>query len=64
MLQLPGLACRCGAGNVEIADYADGVEAVLEGCKGGRLWEEHEEAVETFVQVWISFWLKELEAKI
>jgi len=28
------------------------------------LWEEHEEAVETFVEVWVLFGLEELEAEI
>lgn len=27
--------------NVQVADRADAVESVLEGRKGGGLWEEH-----------------------
>lgn len=31
--------------DVEVADCADAVEAVFEGCEGGGLREEHQEAV-------------------
>jgi hypothetical protein len=38
---------------VKVADGADAVEAVFEGCKGGGLGEEHEETVEAFVEMGI-----------
>lgn len=47
---------------VDEANAADAVEAVFERCEGGALREEHEDAVEAFVEVRVSFWFKELEA--
>lgn len=52
-----------GAG-VDEADTADAVEAVFESCEGGALGEEHEDAVEAFVEVGVSFWFEELEAEV
>lgn len=46
------------------ADAADAVEAVLERREGGALGEEHEDAVEAFVEVGVSFWFEELEAEV
>lgn len=55
---------RRARGYVEVADCRDAVEAVLEGCEGGGLWEEHEEAVEAFVEVGIALGFEELHAEI
>lgn len=41
---------------MEKADGGNGVKAVLEGCEGGRLGQEHEQSVQTFVEVGIAFW--------
>ena len=49
---------------VDEADAADAVEAVFERCEGGALWKEHEDAVEAFVEVGVSFWFEELEAEV
>jgi len=63
-LELTGLPYWRGAGSMEIANCADGVEAVFEGCKGGGLWEEHEKAIKTFVEVRKAFGFEELEAEV
>lgn len=47
---------------VDEANAADAVEAVFKRCEGGALREEHEDSVEAFVEVRVSFWFKELEA--
>jgi len=49
---------------VKIANCADATETVLECCKRRRLWEEHEKAIETLVQVRVALRLEKLEAKI
>jgi hypothetical protein len=49
---------------MEVSNCADGVETVFEGCKGGGLWEEHEKAIEAFVEVRKAFGFEELEAEI
>jgi hypothetical protein len=49
---------------VEEANVADAVQAVLEGGEGGALGEEHEDAVETFVEEGVFFGLEELEAEV
>lgn len=51
-------------GYVQVADRRHAVQPVLEGGKGGGLGEEHEEPVETFVEMRVSFGLKELHAEI
>lgn len=61
-LELTRLPYRRGACSVEIADRADGIEAVFEGCKGRGLWEEHKEAIKAFVEVREAFGFEELEA--
>jgi hypothetical protein len=63
-LELAGLPDRCGAGSVEVANCAYGVEAIFESCKGRGLWEEHEKTVEAFVEVREAFGLEELEAEV
>lgn len=49
---------------VEETNVADAVQTVLEGGEGRALGEEHEDAVETFVQEGVFFGFKELEAEI
>jgi hypothetical protein len=49
---------------VEVADCTDGIETVFKGCKGGGLWEEHEEAIKAFVEVREAFGFEELEAEV
>ena len=49
---------------MEVADCRDAIEAILKGRKGRGLWEEHEEAIEAFVQVRVSLRLEELHAEI
>jgi hypothetical protein len=49
---------------VEEANVADTVQAVFEGCEGGALGEEHEDAVETFVEIGIFFGFQKLEAEV
>ncbi len=49
---------------MEVADCADRVESVFKRCKSGGLWEEHEEAIEAFVEVREAFGLEELEAEV
>jgi len=61
---LARLPYRRGAGSVEVADCADRVESVFKRCKSGGLWEEHEEAIEAFVEVREAFGLEELEAEV
>lgn len=46
------------------SDVADAVEAVFQGGEGGALGEEHEDTVETFVEVGVSFWFEELETEV
>jgi hypothetical protein len=46
---------------MEETDVADTVQPVFKGGKGGTLGEEHEDAVEAFVQVGIFFGFEELE---
>ena len=46
------------------SDGGDGVQAVFEGGEGGGLREEHEQAVEAFVEVGVAVWFEELEAEI
>jgi hypothetical protein len=58
------VVCLRSGGDVEIADGGDAVESVFEGGEGGGLGEEHEEAVEAFVEMWIALGFEELEAKI
>ena len=41
-----------------------GVQSVSEGDKGRALWEEHEQAIQTFEQVWVSVRLEELQANV
>jgi hypothetical protein len=48
--------------NVQVADGRNAVESVLERGKGGRLGEEHEQPIETFVEVGVFFGLQELHA--
>jgi hypothetical protein len=49
---------------VEEADVADTVEAIFEGCEGGALGKEHEDPVETFVEVGIFFGFEELKTEV
>lgn len=49
---------------VEETNIANAVQTILEGGEGGALREEHEDAVETFVQEGVFFGFKELEAEI
>lgn len=49
---------------MEKADVADAVEAVFQGGEGGALGEEHEDAVEAFVEVGVFFGFEELEAEV
>ena len=51
-------------GDVEITDGTDAVKAVLEGCEGGGLRQEHEEAVKAFVEVGVAFWFEQLKSEI
>jgi hypothetical protein len=48
--------------NVQVADSRDAIEAVFERGKSGRLREEHEQSVKTFVEVRVSFGFEELHA--
>lgn len=45
-------------------DVADTVQSVFEGSEGRALGKEHEDTVEAFVQVGVSFGFEELEAKV
>lgn len=63
-MELTRLPYWRGAGSVEVANCADGVEAIFKGCKGGRLWKEHEEAIEAFVEVRKAFGFEELETEV
>jgi hypothetical protein len=49
---------------MEDANVADTVQAVLESGEGGALGEEHENAIETFVEKGVFFRLEELEAEV
>lgn len=49
---------------MQVADCGNGVEAVFEGRKGRGLGEEHEEAVEAFVEEGVAFWFEELETEV
>lgn len=49
---------------MEVADCRDGLEAVFKGGEGGGLGEEHEDAVEGFVEVGVECWFEELEAEV
>ena len=49
---------------MEEAYGAYAVQAVLERGEGGGLREEHEEAVEAFVEVRVALWLQELQAEV
>lgn len=49
---------------VKETNVADAVQTVLQGGEGGALGEEHEDAVEAFVQEGVFFGFKELEAEI
>jgi hypothetical protein len=49
---------------VEEANVVDTVQAVFECCEGGALGEEHEDAVETFVEIGVFFGFQELEAEV
>ena len=49
---------------VEETNVANAVQTVLEGGEGRALGEEHEHAVEAFVQKGVFFGFKELEAEI
>ena len=40
---------------MEKTDVADAVQSVFEGGEGGALGKEHEDTVEAFVQVGVSF---------
>lgn len=56
--------CVPAGTTMEKTDVADAVQSVLEGGEGGALGEEHEDTVEAFVQVGVSFGFEELEAKV
>jgi hypothetical protein len=47
---------------MQVADGGDTIESILERGKGGRLREEHEQPVETLVEVRVSFWFEKLYA--
>lgn len=49
---------------MEVADCRDAVKPIFKGCKSRGLWQEHEKAVETFVQIGVSLRLEELHAEI
>jgi len=49
---------------VEKADVADTVQSILECGEGGALRKEHEDAVETFVEIRVLFWFEELESEV
>ncbi len=48
----------------QVADCGDGVETVFEGGEVCRLREEHEDAVEAFVEVGVAVGFEELEAEV
>lgn len=50
--------------SVEKTNVADAVQSVFQRCECGALREEHENAVETFIQVWVFFWLEKLKTEI
>lgn len=56
--------CIPARGTMKETNVADTVQAVLEGSKGRTLREEHEDTVETLVQIGVFFWLKELKAEV
>jgi hypothetical protein len=45
---------------MEISDGAYAIKPIAEGCKGGGLWEEHEQSIQTFEKIRILFWFEEL----
>ena len=49
---------------MQVADCTDAVEAVFEGGEGAGLREQHEEAVEAFVEVRETLGFEELEAEV
>jgi hypothetical protein len=49
---------------MEIANGRNAVQPVLERGKGRGLWQQHEQAVKTFVKMRVSFWLEKLQTKI
>ena len=49
---------------MEQANGADGVEPIFERGERRRLGKEHQEAVETFVQIRVAVGFEELEAKV
>lgn len=51
-------------GDVEVPDRADAVETVLQRGEGRALREQHEEAVEAFVEVGEALGLEELHAEV
>jgi hypothetical protein len=48
--------------NMQVADGSDTIESVLERGEGRRLGEEHEQPVETLVEVRVSFGFEKLYA--
>ena len=50
--------------SVEKTNVADTVQPVFQRRECGALREEHENAVETFIQVWVFFWLEKLKTEI
>jgi hypothetical protein len=51
-------------GNVKVANATNAIQSILEGSKRGRLWQQHQETVKAFVEVWVFFRLQKLESKI
>ena len=50
--------------SVEKTNVADAIQSVFQRCECGALREEHENAVETFIQIWVFFWLEKFKTEI
>lgn len=49
---------------VKESDIADAIQTILQRCKCGTLRKKHEDAIEAFVKVGVSFWFEKLETKV